>query len=78
MMSQVWKAIDEWAKEYAVQIFATTHSEECFRAANQIFAASEQYDFALHRLERVKDTIQAITYDQETIEAAIEMNLEVR
>ncbi|MCK4473405.1 MAG: ATP-binding protein, partial [Anaerolineae bacterium] len=78
IMSQVWKAIDEWAKEYTVQVFATTHSEECLRAAHQTFAASEQYDFALHRLEQVKGAIRAVTFDQETLDAAIEMDAEVR
>ena len=78
IMSQVWKAIDEWAKEYTVQVFATTHSEECIRAAHQAFAASKQYDFALHRLEQVKGAIRAVTFDQETLDAAIEMDAEVR
>jgi len=78
VMSKVWQAIAELAREYTVQIVATTHSEECIRAAHQAFATSEQYDFALHRLERVKGTIRAVTFDRETLEAATELGLEVR
>lgn len=78
VMSKVWEAIAELAREYTVQIVATTHSEECLWAAHRAFAASEQYDFALHRLERVKGAIRAVTFDQETLDAAIEMDAEVR
>jgi len=78
VMNRVWKAIADLARDHNVQIFATTHSAECYRAAQEVFRESDQYDFRVHRLERVKDTIQAITYDQETLEAAIEMDVEVR
>ncbi|MBL7064443.1 MAG: AAA family ATPase [Anaerolineae bacterium] len=78
VMSKVWQAIAELAREYTVQIVATTHSEECIRSAHQAFATSEQYDFALHRLERVKGAIRAVTFDRETLEAVTELGLEVR
>jgi predicted ATPase len=78
VMSKVWRAIADLAREYNVQIFATTHSEECIRAAHRAFNASERYDFALHRLERVEQAIRAITFDRETLDAAIEMDAEVR
>ncbi|NOZ07049.1 MAG: AAA family ATPase [Chloroflexi bacterium] len=78
VLNDVWKVLAGLAREYAVQLFATTHSEECIRAAHRAFSAGEQYDFALHRLERVDDTIRAITFDQRSLEAAIEMDAEVR
>jgi hypothetical protein len=78
VMSDVWRVIADLAREYAVQIFATTHSEECIRAAHRAFSAGEQYDFALHRLERVNGIIQAVTYGQETLDAAFEIEAEVR
>lgn len=78
VMSKVWEAIADLAREYAVQVFAATHSEECIRAAHQAFITGEQYDFALHRLERVRGAIRAVTYDQETLGAALEAGLEVR
>jgi len=78
VMSQVWQAVARLAREYNVQILATTHSEECIRAAHQAFVADDVYDFALHRLEWVKGAIRAVTLDQETLEAAIEIDVEVR
>jgi predicted ATPase len=78
ILPKVWRAIGEVAREFNVQVFATTHSLECIVAAHRAFSESERYDFRLHRLERVNETIRAVTYDQETLEAAIETSLEVR
>ncbi len=77
-ISEVWKVIAGLAREYNVQIFATTHSQECVRAAHRAFEEDGQYDFRLHRLEWVKGVIRAVTYDQETLGAALEVGLEVR
>lgn len=78
IMSDVWRVIGEVARRFNVQIFATTHSMECIAAAHQAFAESEVYEFCLHRLERRNDDILAVTYDQETLKAALETGLEVR
>jgi AAA15 family ATPase/GTPase len=78
ILSKVWGAIGEAARHFRAQVFATTHSLECIVAAHKAFSESEHYDFRLHRLERANETIRAVTYDQETLEAAIEIDLEVR
>jgi len=77
-MVKIWKAIAEFARHFDVQLFATTHSEECVRAAHKAFSESERYDFRLHRIDRVKDKLRAVTYDQETLEATLEMGLDFR
>jgi hypothetical protein len=78
ILPKVWRAIGEVARQFNTQVFATTHSLECIVAAHRAFSESERYDFRLHRLERVHETIHAVTYDPETLEAAIETGLEVR
>lgn len=78
VLPKVWRTIGEAARVFNTQIFATTHSFECIVAAHRAFSECEHYDFRLHRLERVNDSIRVVTYDQETIEAAIEMGMEVR
>jgi AAA15 family ATPase/GTPase len=78
VLTNVWKAIAETARRADVQIFATTHSQECIRAAHKAFESSNKYDFRYHRLERVKDEIRAVTYNQETLATSDEMNLEMR
>lgn len=78
IMSKIWQAIGEVAREFNTQIFATTHSLECIIAAHRAFQEQGIYDFRLHRLDRSKDTIKVVTYDQETLETSIETGLEVR
>lgn len=78
VLQKVWRAIGETARAFGTQVFATTHSFECIVAAHRAFSESGSYDFRLHRLERVDESIRVVTYDQETVEAAIEMDLEVR
>jgi predicted ATPase len=78
ILPKLWRAIGEVARNFNTQVFATTHNLECIVAAHKAFVESKQYDFRLHRLERTKETIRALTYNQETLEAAIETGLEVR
>jgi AAA15 family ATPase/GTPase len=78
VMTKVWTAIAQAARAADVQIFATTHSWECITAAHQAFADSGTYDFRLHRLDRVDDSIQAVTYSQTMLDTAIKTGLEVR
>jgi hypothetical protein len=78
VLQKVWGVIGEAAREFNTQVFATTHSLECTRAAHRAFTESGVYDFRLQRLERRGEAIHAVTYDQESLEAAIETGLEVR
>ena len=78
IMDKVWQAIGDAARRSDTQIFATTHSFDCIRAAHQAFEAGGTYDFRLHRLERTDDTIEAVTYDQEVLAAAMRADMEVR
>jgi hypothetical protein len=78
ILPKVWKALLVSARQFNTQIFATTHSLECIVAAHKAFSESVEYDFRLHRLERVKDQIHVMTYDQEALGAAINTGFEVR
>ena len=78
ILPKVWKVIGEAARQFDTQVFATTHSRECVVAAHNTFSESGEYDFRLHRLERIKGVIAARTYDQEALAGAVETGLEVR
>ncbi len=75
---KIWVALGAFARHCDTQLFCTTHSFECIQAAHAAFEESGEYDFRLHRLERVGEEIRAVTYDRETLDAAIESGLEVR
>lgn len=78
VMMDVWKAISIFADDYNVQVFATTHSEECLRAAYFAFASRLEFDLSVIRLDRVRGEVKATMYDQEMLETAIESDLEIR
>jgi hypothetical protein len=78
VMVNVWKAIAEAARRSDVQIFATTHSEECILAAHAAFQEAPDYDLAFHRLQRVEGEIQAVTHNQRMIDVALKTDLEIR
>ncbi len=80
ILTDVWKAIAVAAREFNVQIFATTHSLEMIRAAHEAFKEQEPYDFRYHRLDRspLSGAIYATTYNEDSMNAVINLNAEVR
>ncbi|HJN17550.1 MAG TPA: AAA family ATPase [Armatimonadota bacterium] len=75
VMADVWRAIAKAAEDLDVQVFATTHSDECIHAA---YEAVPPEDLLYHRLDRVGDDIDVVTYKPPVLEAAFETDLEVR
>lgn len=75
ILPKVWRVVDEAAKEFRTQIFATTHSLECVIAAHDSLSENR---FRLHRLEISDSTSRCITYETDAIDSAIRHNLEVR
>lgn len=77
--TQLWQGLAENAQQEDLQVFATTHSYECIQAAHEVFSTSAEYDFAVHRLERTAEgDMRVVTYDHETLAAALDLNFEVR
>ncbi len=75
VLPDVWRVIEEAAKQFRVQIFATTHSFECIEAAYQALGSD---GFLLHRLEVSDEENRCVTFKPNGISAAIRHELEVR
>ena len=75
VLPDVWRAINEAAKQFRTQIFATTHSFECIEAAHQALGSD---GFRLHRLEASDAENRCVTYEPDSLDAAIRHNFEVR
>jgi AAA15 family ATPase/GTPase len=60
VLTKVWRAVGEASRRSNTQIFATTHSWECIRAAHEAFLQNGIYDLRLHRLERINGDIEAV------------------
>lgn len=72
----VWQAVGEAARRRDKQVFATTHSYECLRCAND---AIDSNDLAIHRLEVDGDrTTRCVTLGPEAVEGAISNGFEIR
>lgn len=80
ILVKIWEAITLAARKVNAQIFATTHSWECIAAANEAFSGLDKYDFSYHRLEREKasNNLKVLSYDKDTINTSIELQLEMR
>ena len=75
VLPDVWRVVQKAAKQFDVQIFATTHSFECVEAAHQ---ALEPDGFRLHRLEVTDGANRCVTLSPTAISGAIRHNLEIR
>jgi hypothetical protein len=79
VQEQVFSDLLKLARVYDVQVFATTHSSECLRAAYVAHEKQEALDdFAYYRLDRIDGMAKAFQFDSEMIETAIELNWEIR
>ncbi len=79
VLPDLWTAIREATRQTNVQVFATTHSYDCIRTAHNAFIQEEPYGLRLHRLEYDEaGQVVGKTYDRDTLDASLEMLLEVR
>ncbi len=75
---QIWAGLAETAEKLNVQIFATTHSEECLHAAHNAFLGRKEYDLSVIQLFRVESGVQGRVLGRELIEAGIDGNIDLR
>jgi energy-coupling factor transporter ATP-binding protein EcfA2 len=74
VMTQMWQLILSVAKEFDVQVFATTHSFDCVESL--AYASAGLEDVTVQRIEAGKR--KAIPYDREVLKVAAEHQIEVR
>ncbi len=78
VMEDMWKFLDSATKTYNVQVFATTHSRDCYESLAAIAhsSVSENSDVTIQRIERGRE--QAVAYSEQAIVAAAKHGYEVR
>ncbi|MBN2830266.1 MAG: ATP-binding protein, partial [Candidatus Cloacimonetes bacterium] len=74
----LWKTIIQIAKEYNIQIFATTHSWENVKTFASVVDQSNYSDVALYRLEQRNLEHAAIKYSSQVLIDTINKDWEVR
>jgi AAA15 family ATPase/GTPase len=81
VQEQLWDIIFKYAKEWDIQVFVTTHSQDTVRSFYYVAEKTPQYrDMANYfTLNRTGDgDVEAINYDLEEMETAFMSNLEIR
>ena len=73
-----WLMILKAAKEYNVQVLATTHSFDCIKAFSRAASKIQDSQGALIRLEGENGDIRAIEYNEEYLKIASDQGIEVR
>jgi AAA15 family ATPase/GTPase len=74
----LWKAVLKTAKLYNVQLFITTHSQECIAALSSAYGTESDDSIRLYRIEKAEDKHRVFKYSPEMIVAGIENNYEIR
>jgi AAA15 family ATPase/GTPase len=78
VMSDMWRLVERTAERLNVQVFATTHSRDCYESLASIAheSVTENSKVTIQRIEREKGTTVAFT--ERDIVIAAERGLEVR
>jgi predicted ATPase len=78
VMEDMWKFLDSATKAYNVQVFATTHSRDCYESLAAIAhgSVSDNSEVTIQRIERGRE--KAVAYSEGMITAAAKHDIEVR
>jgi AAA15 family ATPase/GTPase len=76
----LWEKIFQYAKEWDIQVFVTTHSMDTVRTFQEVADKAENLGLGKYfRLQRnQKDQIEAVSYNEEELATALEFELETR
>lgn len=75
VLIDMWRLVFETARQLDVQVFATTHSRDCYEALAAV-TEPDRTEISLQRIERGKR--EAIAFSEVEIRQAAERGLEVR
>jgi len=78
VLPEVWRWFSRITTERNIQVFASTHSEECIRAAAEAFGAGGDDGLRVIRLTRDGSSTRAAVYDRKLVEVAMESSVELR
>jgi AAA15 family ATPase/GTPase len=82
IQKQLWQIIFEYAKEWDIQVFVTTHSQDTVQAFAEVWnEANNENEGCYFRLERDRlnpELITTVHYDREILEVAYQNHIETR
>lgn len=79
VQTQLWKMIFQQAEKLNVQVFASTHSDDCIAAfENALNHSNDQQQGKLIRLTTKNGKVQAVDFDANALKIAVNNDIEVR
>ena len=79
VQEDLWKMIFKLAKELNVQVFATTHSDDCIHAFESVMnSEGNELEGQYFRLEKFGDIIKPISYSASELAIASNQHIETR
>lgn len=78
VLEPLWRWLSIISRRRNIQIFATTHSEECIQAAARAFSSLNDDGLRVIRLDRTSDATRATIYDRKLVETAAQTDTEIR
>ena len=78
ILQPVWRWLAALSSKRDLQIFATTHSEECIHAACRAFTALNDDGLRVIRLDRRDGETTAAIYDRQLVQTAADSGVELR
>lgn len=78
VQEKLWIALARAAREYSVQVFATTHSRDCIQGFTAAVQKGQPDDAAMYRLEREGEDVIALELPILNVDAAMREHEEVR
>lgn len=76
VMKSMWRMIIKSARRLGVQVFATTHSQDCVEALAAVCEALQIDDVMVQRIKAGR--VEAIAYNADALIRAVERDVEVR
>jgi AAA15 family ATPase/GTPase len=76
-LPSVWSLVLQFAKQHEVQIFASTHSQECLESAAEV-AKDQSKEFSVIRTVRANGNVEVRQFDGRRFVDAINEGIEVR
>jgi putative AbiEii toxin of type IV toxin-antitoxin system len=78
VLEPLWRWIAKISGRRSLQVFATTHSEECIQAACRAFHELDDDGLRVIRLDRLESGTRATVYDRALVETAERTGTEIR
>lgn len=79
VQEKLWEVVFMLAQKLNVQVFATTHSEDCIRAFSSVTNATKYKNLGqLIRLERTSTGIKAVDFQSDELRIANENDIDIR